>query len=146
MSTCSPAPSPERTLAVTALPSTRPGHVVVEVEGAVDVFTAPLLDACLHSQANRTAISHLVVDLRRVSFLSGAGIRAMAGAERLCRSRGAQLSVRCRAGIVLRALELGGLGDVLSVDRPGAHPARNHRRGRRPLKHGTAPAAKGSAS
>jgi anti-sigma B factor antagonist len=96
---CAPAPAPERTLSVTALPSSRPGRVVVEVVGEVDTFTAPLLDACLRSHATRSGTSDLVVDLRRASFLGRAGVRAVTLAARLCRRRGARLSLRGRAGV-----------------------------------------------
>jgi anti-sigma B factor antagonist len=107
-----PAAAPERMLSVSALPSTCPGRVVVEVVGEVDTFTAPLLDACLHSQAARPGTSDLIVDLRWASFLGGAGVRAVADAERLCRRRNARLSVRCRPGMVQRTLELAGLGGL----------------------------------
>jgi anti-anti-sigma factor len=91
---CPPAAAQDRVLSVTALPGSRPGRVVVEVVGGVDAATAPLLDACLHSQATRPGTRDLVVDLRRASFLGGAGGRAVARAGRLCRRRGARLSVR----------------------------------------------------
>jgi anti-anti-sigma factor len=85
-------------LSVTALPGTRPGRVVVEVVGEVDAATAPLLDACLRSQATRPGTRDLVVDLRGASLLGGAGARAVARAGRLCRRRGARLRVRPTPG------------------------------------------------
>jgi anti-sigma B factor antagonist len=143
---CSPAAAPERMLSVTALPATQPGRVVVEVVGEVDTFTAPLLDACLHSQASRSGTSDLVVDLRRVSFLGSAGVRAVVGAERLCRRRGARLSVRCRTGIVQQAVHLTWSGDLVSADPPVAHRPRGHRVGRRQRVHGSVAVADRSAS
>ena len=44
---------PGQLLSVRSLPDVRTGHVVVEVTGEVDTYTAPLLDACLRSQAGR---------------------------------------------------------------------------------------------
>jgi len=125
-------------LSVTALPSTQPGRVVVEVVGEVDTFTAPLLDACLQSHARNPGISDLVVDLRQVSFLGGAGVRAVARAVRLCRRREAGLSVRCGAGIVRHAPQLSGFGDLVSVDSPATHRSPGHRLRGRPLVHGSA--------
>jgi anti-anti-sigma factor len=142
---CSPAAAQPRMLSVTARPSTRPGRVVVEVVGDVDTFTAPLLDACLHPPATRPGTSDLVVDLRQVAFLGDAGVRAVARAVRLCRRRGARLSVRCGPGIVGHALQLAGLGHLVSVDPPATHRARGHRVGRRPLMHGSAAICERSA-
>jgi anti-sigma B factor antagonist len=136
MTACPPDAAPARMLSVTALPSTRPGRVVVEVDDEVDTFTAPLLDACLHSQATRPGTRHLVVDLRQVSFLGGAGARAVAQAERLCRRRGARLAVRGGTGIVRHTLQLSGLGDLVSVEPPAVHGTPSHRVSRRRRRHG----------
>src|SRR3712207_7139552 len=40
------------------------GRVTVEVDGEVDSYTAPLLEACLHTQTGRPELRTLVVDLR----------------------------------------------------------------------------------
>lgn len=106
-----------RLLSVTTLPPVRPGHVVVEVVGEVDAYTAPLLDACLTTQTRRHGVATLTVDMRRVTFLGAAGVSALARAQRRCRLRGARLAVvpdgRDR---VVRPIRLCGLDDVL---RPG---------------------------
>ena len=68
------APARTRLLTVTALPPVGPWHVVVEVEGAVDAYTAPLLDACLATQTRRTGLATLTVDMRRATSLAAAGI------------------------------------------------------------------------
>lgn len=142
MTASAPAAAQDRALSVTALPATRAGHVVVEVAGEVDTFTAPLLDACLHSQAIRPGTRDLVVDLRRVSFLGGAGVRAVARAERLCRRRGARLSVRLGDGIVERTLQLTGFGDLVSAESPAVRRARSHRSGPQRLHGGVAVAGR----
>jgi anti-sigma B factor antagonist len=89
------APDPEQLLAVTTLPGTGPGRVVVEVTGEVDTYTAPLLGACLHSQSGRRGLRELIVDLEQVTLLGTAGVAALAQARRRCRMRGARLVVRC---------------------------------------------------
>ncbi|MEX5719518.1 STAS domain-containing protein [Geodermatophilus maliterrae] len=115
-------PTPDRTelLSVTALPPTRPGHVVVEVAGEVDTYTAPLLDACLTTQTRRRGVSELTVDMEQVTFLGVAGVSALARAQRRCRMRGARLVV-VRGGrrSVQRPIQLCGLTDVLPSE-PGA--------------------------
>ncbi|SDN85679.1 STAS domain-containing protein [Geodermatophilus sp. DSM 45219] len=141
------APARTRLLTVTALPPAGPGHVVVEVEGAVDAHTAPLLDACLATQTRRSGLATLTVDMRRVTSLAAAGIPVLARARRRCRLRGARLAVVPDAqGRVLRPLRACGLDDLLpgsagaapagSRVLPSAAPSRNGarqsaRRGRR---------------
>jgi anti-anti-sigma factor len=106
-----------RLLSVTALPPVRPSHVVVEVVGEVDAYTAPLLDACLTTQTRRHGVATLTVDMRRVTFLGAAGVSVLARAQHRCRMRGARLAVVPDGrGRVVRPIRLCGLDDVL---RPG---------------------------
>jgi anti-sigma B factor antagonist len=114
-----PAPDRIQLLSVTALPPARPGHVVVEVAGEVDTYTAPLLDACLTTQTRRHGVQELTVDMERVTFLGAAGVSVLAQAQRRCRIRGARLVVVCDGRHrVLRPIRLCGLGDVLPPE-PG---------------------------
>lgn len=107
------SPDPTRLLSVTALPPTRPGHVVVEVVGEVDAYTAPLLDACLTTQTRRRGVRTLTVDMRRVTFLGAAGVSVLARTQRRCRMRGAGMAVvPDTQDRVLRAMQLCGLRDV----------------------------------
>lgn len=87
-------PDPADLLWVGARPSGRRGRVVVEVVGAVDDYTAPLLAACLHGQSARSAVRTLVVDLSRARFLSDAGRAVMEEAAGRCAARGARLVLR----------------------------------------------------
>lgn len=126
-----PVPDRIRLLSVTALPPVGPGHVLVEVEGAVDAYTAPLLDACLATQTRRSGLATLTVDMRRVIFLAAAGISVLARARRRCRIRGARLAVVPDGqGRVLRPLRVCGLEDLLPGS-VGTGPAggRVHRAG-----------------
>jgi anti-sigma B factor antagonist len=91
------APDPGRLLAVTAIRGEPPGRVVVQVAGAVDAYTAPLLQLCLESQANQRGLRELVVDLAQVTSLGVAGVTVLADAHRRCQMRGARLVLR-RAG------------------------------------------------
>ena len=113
-----------RLLSVTALPSVRPGHVVVEVVGEVDAYTAPLLDACLATQTRRHGVATLIVDMRRVTFLGAAGVAVLARAQRRCRMRGARLPVLPDGrGRVVRPIRLCGLDGVLRPGPADAGPA-----------------------
>lgn len=113
---------PERFLSVT--PRARdPRHVVLDVSGDVDAFTAPLLRACLRTQLSRPGVRGMVLDLGQVGFLGAAGVSVLVEAARRCRERG--LSFRLRApgrSRLLLALEPAGLLDGLDVGAvpPGA--------------------------
>ncbi len=110
-------------LSVTTVRDPRPGHAAVEVVGEVDSRTAPLLDVCLRSQADRPGLRRLEVRLQQVSHLGAAGLAVLARADRRCRSRGVRLVVltggrRC----ALRPLQVTGLADLLSVDPSDGEP------------------------
>jgi anti-anti-sigma factor len=109
----------EQLLSITALPEGRPGRVVVQVRGEVDSYTEPLLRACLHSQITRPAVTELVVDLRKVTFLGAAGIAALLWARNACQARGIRFTVRAGAQRrVLRPLEVTGLMELVRDDLP----------------------------
>ncbi|WP_369133495.1 anti-sigma factor antagonist [Modestobacter sp. I12A-02662] len=127
-----PAAQREPLLSVTALPGSSCGQVVVEVAGEVDAFTAPLLEACLQSQTDRRGLTELVVELDRVTFLGAAGIASLASAHRRCRSRAARLVLRCSRRRVLRPLQLTGLSELVSLERP--LPTRPTREAARPRR------------
>jgi anti-sigma B factor antagonist len=130
-----PAPSTEadQLLSVTAVPGSS-GRVVLEVVGEVDTFTAPLLEACLHSQLSRPDLRRLVVDMTRVTFLGVAGVSVLARASHRCRGRGPRLVVRSGGRpAVLRPLLLSRTVDVIALD-PEELPARATRRLPRPRR------------
>ncbi|MGY1680140.1 STAS domain-containing protein [Geodermatophilus sp. SYSU D01176] len=113
-----PVPDHERLLlSVRTVPDPRPGRVVVEVVGAVDTSTAPVLELCLTSQARRPGLRELFVHLGQVTFLGAAGVAVLAQAHRRCRMRGARLVVRTGGRRrVARSLQLARLADPVAVD------------------------------
>jgi anti-sigma B factor antagonist len=110
------SPRPAQFLAVNARP--RGGqHVVLDVVGHVDAFSAPLLRACLRTQLSRAGLRELVVDLGGVVFLGAAGVSAIVEAARRCRERGLPFRVRAHGRRhVLRPLEAAGVLEGLSVE------------------------------
>jgi anti-sigma B factor antagonist len=129
------APDPGQLLSVTAAPGDQPGQTVVTAAGEVDAFTAPLLEACLCTQARRRGVRELVVDLRQVTFLGAAGVALLARVRWRCQARGARLVLRCGGRrSVLRPLKLTGLADRVIID-PGdapSDPVRDARTAARP--------------
>jgi len=88
----------------------RDGVRVVEVEGELDIRTAPTLDVALGDDEGRAEA--LVLDLAKVPFVSSTGVRLIvASHRRLSRRRGLAL-----AGVqpsVAHLLEIVGLANVM---------------------------------
>jgi anti-anti-sigma factor len=88
---------PERFLSVT--PRARdPRHVVLDVSGDVDAFTAPVLRACLRTQLSRPGLHGMVLDVGQVGFLGAAGVSVLVEAARRCRERGIGFRLRAPGG------------------------------------------------
>jgi anti-sigma B factor antagonist len=110
--------SPHRERFLTVNPRPRgESHVVLDVVGYVDAFTAPLLRACLRTQLSRSGLRELVVDVGGVQFLDAAGVSAIVEAARRCRERGRRFRLRAHGQKhVLRRLEVAGVLDGLHVE------------------------------
>jgi len=100
---------PERFLSVTPRPRDA-RHVVIDVVGHVDAFTAPLLRACLRTQLSRPGLRGLTLDVGGVDVLGAPGVAVIVEAARRCRRRGLGFRVRARGrGQVLLSLEAAGV-------------------------------------
>jgi anti-sigma B factor antagonist len=76
------------------------GVCVVTVDGELDMFTAPLLEAYLREQLC-TNPSHLIVDLQPVCFLGSSGLNCLMRAREGAQTTATQLHL---AGLVTRAV------------------------------------------
>lgn len=76
------------------------GVCVVTVEGELDMLTAPMLARCLQEQLS-SDLSHLVLDLQRVSFLDSKGLNCLVQAQQATQLTGTQLHL---AGLITRAV------------------------------------------
>jgi anti-anti-sigma factor len=111
------APDAGSLLSVTVLPRARPGHVLIEVIGEVDTFTAPALELCLASQTSQRGVRELIVDMSQVTFLGAAAISVLAQAQRQCRLRGARLVLRSGGRRhVLLSLQLIGFTELATIE------------------------------
>jgi anti-sigma B factor antagonist len=94
------------------------GGVRVEVEGELDLATAPQLEEVLRREL--AANGAVILDLSRVTFMDSSGLRAIITMIREADHRGQRLRV---AGSMLpqlqRLIEITGLRDVLPVDSEG---------------------------
>jgi anti-sigma B factor antagonist len=91
-----------------------PGEVVVQVEGELDVLTAPRLAAELNTVI-RTTPGGLVLDLRRVEFIDSAGLQLLLNVRRRLDRVSRTLAVVCDEGPVRRVIDLARLTETLGV-------------------------------
>jgi anti-anti-sigma factor len=86
--------------------------VVVDVAGDIDADTAPLLQLALTDAISRNC--HVCCDLRRVEFLSAAGINTILAALHTADDTDCTLTVRGVHGISARVFRITGLDSVLA--------------------------------
>lgn len=87
---------------------------VVEVQGDIDLASAPVLRNTLESVL-RDGRLHLVVDLTDVPFVDSSGLGVLVGAQRLLRPRGGGVQIVCAAPRVLRVFSITGLDQLFTV-------------------------------
>lgn len=87
--------------------------VAVVVNGELDLFTAPELNAALH--ATGAGREELVLDLRGLTFIDSSGMAVLVAQRRAMRALGTRLRVVGPSGPALRAFELAGLADALQL-------------------------------
>lgn len=82
------------------------GRVVVAARGELDTATEPSLSRALADASLRS--DHLLVDLRRVTFMDASSLRAVLRARRTVTDRGGSLELVAASRCVRRLLELTG--------------------------------------
>ena len=86
--------------------------VVVAVEGRIDTNTAPeLLD---HLKEAMVGIEELVLDLKKVDYISSAGLRVILFAQKTMNSQGS-MSVTHVNSDIMEVFELTGFTDILTI-------------------------------
>jgi anti-sigma B factor antagonist len=90
--------------------------VIYRVTGEIDMVTAPHLDRAVDGfYANADSVSHLVLDLTDVPFLSSAGLSLLADHHRRCGALNIRLSVVATHRTPLRAIEITQLDRLISI-------------------------------
>jgi anti-sigma B factor antagonist len=90
------------------------GRVLVSAAGELDLVAAPALEREIAELLDR-GFTHVVVDLREVTFLDSTGIRVVLNANALATEHRARLSLILGGIAVRRPLELAGLLDHLDL-------------------------------
>jgi anti-sigma B factor antagonist len=87
---------------------------VIDVDGEVDVYTAPRLREKL-AQVASSGQNHLVVNLDAVGFLDSTGLGVLVGALKRVRAEDGFVRLVCQQERLLKILRITGLAQVFSV-------------------------------
>ena len=98
------------------------GIVRLTVNGEIDHDVSEALTTIVVNAVGRGGVHELVMDLRRVSFLSAAGLRALVEGHAAAGERGCAYRIEHAGGIVERVLRVGGLTELLAAA-PAPDPA-----------------------
>lgn len=71
--TISSSGPPTGSVCVSAVHRPRPGAVVMDLTGELDIATTPSVSACI-DEAAADGIDHLVLDVRDVTFMASSGV------------------------------------------------------------------------
>ena len=85
----------------------------IEVAGRLDTNTAPVLDKTI--QEDIKEVTHLILDLRGVTYISSAGLRVLLGAHKKMQKIGS-MTVKNVCAEVMEVLEMTGFADILVIE------------------------------
>ena len=92
---------------------TKDGTCVVYLEGRLDTVTAPEAESALNECAK--GASHLVADLRGLSYISSAGLRVFLNAHKLMSGAGS-FTLRNVGDPVREVLDITGFSSILRIE------------------------------
>jgi anti-sigma B factor antagonist len=91
---------------------------VIVVVGELDMASAPKLEEYV-SEFPQAGARELSIDLRAVSFMDSAGLRALARLRETCEHRGCDFAVTCSpSSQVAHIIEISGAGKLLAMREP----------------------------
>lgn len=93
----------------------RPGQVVLEVSGEVDMLTTPQLRATVLEQLAGPTTDLVVLDLDNVAFLGTSGLAVLIELREAAHAGGVELRLVCTARQVLRPLAIAGLEPLFDI-------------------------------
>ena len=105
------------------------GIEVIDVQGEIDIYTAPRLRELLTGLAVKGSCQ-LVVNLDKVGFVDSTGLGVLVGGLRRVRARDGSLDLVCTRPRILKILRITGLTEVFGICETADH-AIAARRGRR---------------
>ena len=86
-------------------------ELTIALEGRLDTVTAPVLEKELKESYD--SIKALVLDFKKLEYISSAGLRVVLGARKAMRGR---LIVKTVNDIVMEVFEVTGFADILTIE------------------------------
>ncbi len=90
------------------------GFEVIDVQGEIDIYTAPRLRELLIDLVSKGSYQ-LVVNLDEVGFLDSTGLGVLVGGLRRVRAHDGSLDLVCTRERVLKILKITGLTEVFGI-------------------------------
>jgi len=90
------------------------GIEVVDVEGEIDIYTAPRLRELLIDLVSKNNYQ-LVVNLEKVGFLDSTGLGALVGGLKRVRAHDGSLDLVCTQQRILKIFRITGLTEVFGI-------------------------------
>lgn len=103
------------------------GITVINVEGEIDVYTAPKLREKLIELVNKGKF-HLLVDMEKVEFLDSTGLGVLVGGLKRVRAHDGSLELVCTQERILKIFRITGLTKVFGIH-DSIEEAREKRKG-----------------
>ena len=95
-------------------PNGKSGATVVDLNGEIDVYTAPKLKERLVSLADSGSYQ-LIVDMEGVEFLDSTGLGVLVGGLKRVRAHDGWIDLVCTQSRILRIFRITGLNKVFSI-------------------------------
>ncbi len=93
---------------------TKDGIEVVDVEGEIDIYTAPRLRELLIDLAGKNSYQ-LVINMQKVGFLDSTGLGVLVGGLKRVRAHDGSLDLVCTQERILKIFKITGLTKVFSI-------------------------------
>ena len=93
---------------------TKDGIEIVDVEGEIDVYTAPRLRELLIELVN-TGFYQLVVNMEKVDFLDSTGLGVLVGGLKKVRAHDGAMELICSQDRLLKIFRITGLAKVFTI-------------------------------
>ena len=88
-------------------------ETTIEVVGRLDTITAPVLENTINE--NLSNIQSLVLDLKRLEYISSAGLRVLLGAQKKIQKFGSMKLINV-CDDVMEIFEMTGFADILAIE------------------------------
>ena len=88
-------------------------QLTLEITGRLDTITAPALDNSINE--NISGIKSLILDFKRVEYISSAGLRVLLSAQKKMQQLG-EMKVIKVCEDVMEVFEMTGFADILTIE------------------------------